>query len=119
MNVRAQILDATYGKAATGVRARLTRAGDSDWITVGNAETNSDGCIEDWQDRTLPSGLYRIICDSKSYFAMLGGMPMYMEVALLFRITDEPITLHVLLILSPNFYSVYIGRQQDWQQGRN
>jgi 5-hydroxyisourate hydrolase len=113
MNISTHVLDGTYGKAAAGVRAYLARADGVDWITIGSAETNTDGYIEEWRSRRLRHGLYRMVFDSDEYFASLGGMPAYPEVTVIFRVTSEARTLLVQITLSPNSYSAYFGTMED------
>ena len=109
MRIVAQALDGTYGKSAVGVRAHLAQANGEDWITVAEAETSSNGCIEDWDIWHLKHGLYCIVFDSDSYFAGLGAIAAYPEVVVVFRLRDEYETFHVQLTLSPYSYSTYFG----------
>jgi 5-hydroxyisourate hydrolase len=111
MRIVTQVLDGTYGKSAVGVHARLSRAcseGDG-WTTVAEAETNIDGCIADWEGWHLERGLYRIVFDSDSYFAGLGGSAAYPEVMVIFRMQDESHAFQVQVTLSPYSYATYFG----------
>lgn len=108
MSIAAQVLDSTYGQSAAGVHARLERSSGSGWATVSEAETNSAGCIEGWNDgRQLGRGLYRIAFDSDSYFAGLGVSTAYPEVLIIFRMPDESRTYEVQVTLSPYSYSTF------------
>jgi 5-hydroxyisourate hydrolase len=109
MKIVTQVLDSTYGKSAVGVRARLSRANGPGWTTVAEAETNIDGCIEDWDSWHLERGLYRIVFDSDSYFAGLGGTAAYPEVVVIFRMQDESRAFQVQVTLAPYSYSTYFG----------
>lgn len=109
MKIVTQVLDSTYGKSAVGVRARLSRANGTGWTTVAEAETNTDGCIEDWDSWHLERGLYRIVFDSDSYFAGLGGTTAYPEVVVIFRMQNESHAFQVQVTLSPYAYSTYFG----------
>lgn len=109
MRIVTQVLDSTYGKSAVGVRARLARAQGSSWSMVAEAETNAEGCIEDWDSCSLERGLYRIVFDSDSYFAGLGGSAAYPEVIVIFRMQDESYAFQVQVTLSPYSYSTYFG----------
>ena len=110
MSIATQVLDSTYGQSAAGVHARLERSSASGWATVSEAETNSEGCIEDWKSSWhLERGLYRIVFDSDSYFAGLGASTAYPEVVVIFRMPDESHTFQVQVTLSPYSYSTYFG----------
>lgn len=118
MRIIAQVLDGTYGKSAVGVRACLARANGNGWTTVAEAETNRDGCIEDWDSWYLDRGLYRIVFDSDSYFAGLGVTSAYPEVAVIFRMQNESIAFQVQVTLAPYSYSTYFGTL-DGQAGQS
>jgi 5-hydroxyisourate hydrolase len=111
MRIVTEVLDGTYGKSAVGVRASLSRVsgGGDGWRTVAEAETNIDGCIADWEGWYLERGLYRIVFDSDSYFAGLGGSAAYPEVVVVFRMLDESHAFQVRVTLSPYSYSTYFG----------
>jgi 5-hydroxyisourate hydrolase len=115
MKIVTQVLDSTYGKSAVGVPARLARAEDGGWRAVAEAETNTDGCVDAWYSSQLERGLYRIVFDSDSYFAGLGGIAAYPEVVVIFRILDESHTFQVQVTLAPYSYSTYFGTMDDHQ----
>jgi 5-hydroxyisourate hydrolase len=103
------MLDGTYGKPAVGVRASMARANGDGWTTVAETETNTYGCIEDWDIWHLERGLYRIVVDSDSYFAGLGAGAAYPEVAVVFRMQDDYEIFQVQVILAPYSYSIFFG----------
>jgi 5-hydroxyisourate hydrolase len=110
MKIVTQVLDSVYGRAATGVHARLERSSGDDWSVVAEAETNREGCIEDWNSSEhTERGLYRIVFDSDSYFASLGANSAYPEVVVIFRMPDESYALQVQVTLSPYAYTTYCG----------
>jgi 5-hydroxyisourate hydrolase len=109
VRIATRVFDGTYGKSAVGVRAFLSRADGTGWTTVAEAETNREGCIEDWDGWHLVRGLYRIIFDSDSYFAGLGSTTAYPEVAVIFRMQEESAKFQVQVTLSPYSYSTYFG----------
>jgi 5-hydroxyisourate hydrolase len=113
MRIVAQALDGTYGKSAAGVRAHLAKASGGRWVTVAEAVTGSNGSIEDWDTWRLENGLYRILFDSDSYFAGLGTIAAYPEVAVMFRLRDSADSFHVQLTLCPYSYSTYFGSMDD------
>jgi 5-hydroxyisourate hydrolase len=109
MRIVAQTLDGTYGKPAVGVSAYLARANGEGWVTVAEAETNSDGRIDDWDTWHLERGVYRILFESDSYFAGLGSVAAYPQVVVIFRVCNDNEAFHVQLTLSPYSYSIYFG----------
>jgi 5-hydroxyisourate hydrolase len=109
MKIIAQVLDGTYGKCAVGVRACLACAAGDSWVTVSEAETSSEGRIDDWDSSYLQRGLYRIVFDSDSYFAGLGATTAYPEVAVTFRLQSASSAFQVQVTLAPYSYSTYFG----------
>jgi 5-hydroxyisourate hydrolase len=109
MRIIAQVLDGTYGKTAVGVRAFLARANGDSWTTVAEAETNRDGYVEDWDSWRLERGLYRIMFDSDRYFSGFGTTTAYPEVAVIFRMQNEPAAFQIQVTLAPFSYSAYFG----------
>ena len=113
MRIATEVLDATYGKPAVGVRTLLSRGSGNDWITVAEAETNSDGRIGAWHSLRLQRGRYRIVFDSDGYFAGLGTVTAYPEVVIIFRMQEEPHAFQVQVTLAPYSYSTYFGKLDD------
>jgi 5-hydroxyisourate hydrolase len=114
MRIHTQVLDGMYGKPAAGVSACLSRAvGGNGWSTVGQAETDNDGRIEDWDGWYLEVGLYRIVFDSDNHFAKLGADTAYPEISVIFRVQDEHQDFQVQITLTPYSYSTYFGTTAD------
>jgi 5-hydroxyisourate hydrolase len=110
MRILTQVLDGTYGKPAAGVRARLSRTDSNDgWVTVGEASTNDDGRIDEWDSWHLERGLYRIAFDSDGHFAKLGTNTAYPEVIVIFRMQDENHDFQIQVTFSPYSYHTYFG----------
>lgn len=109
MRITTQVLDSVHGQSAVGVRVRLERASGNGWATISDAETNSEGCIEDWGSWHLERGLYRIAFDTDGYYASLGANTAYPEVVIIFRMPSEPRALQVQVMLSPYSYSTFFG----------
>jgi 5-hydroxyisourate hydrolase len=108
-----QVLDGTYGKPAVGVRASLSRAGGNSWSTVADAETDNDGCIEEWRSWHFEIGLYRIVFDSDGYFARLGASTACPEIVVIFRMENESNLFQVQVTLAPYSYSTYFGTTES------
>lgn len=114
MRIHAQVLDGTYGKPAAGLSARLWQAvGGDGWTMMGDAETDDDGRIEDWDGWLLGHGLYRIVFDSDSHFAKLGVTTAYPEIIIVFRVQGESQNFQVQITLTPYSYSTYFGSAGD------
>jgi 5-hydroxyisourate hydrolase len=109
MRIATRVIDITYGRSAAGVRARLERACRDGWITLADAETDTDGCIKEWNGSHVECGLYRVVFDSDRYFAGLGEGTAYPEVAVTFRTGSESGGCQLQLALSPYSYSTYVG----------
>jgi 5-hydroxyisourate hydrolase len=109
MRIFTRVLDSTYGKSAVGVHACLAHAADDGWTALADAETNNDGRLEEWENRHLERGLYRIVFDSDSYFASLGAVAAYPEVVVIFRMPNEAPIFQVQVTLAPYSYSTYFG----------
>lgn len=113
MRIATKVVDGAYGKPAAGVRARLSFVNGNSWTTVADAETNGDGCIQEWRSGHLARGLYRIIFDSDGYFAGLGTVSAYPEISIMFRMDDESRLFQVHVTLSPYSYSTYFGTKES------
>jgi 5-hydroxyisourate hydrolase len=112
VGVVTKVVDGAYGKSAAGVRARLSRASGDAWSTVSDAETDRDGCIQEWHSQHVERGLYRIVFDSDRYFARLGADNAYPEVVVIFRMEDESRVFEVHVTLSPYSYSTCFATQE-------
>lgn len=109
MKVVTQVQDSSYGKPAVGVRARLARAVENDWVMVADAETNNRGRITEWNAKHLERGLYQIAFDADAYFAALGVTAAYPEIIVVFRARDELNEFQVHVTLAPFSYTAYCG----------
>ena len=109
MKIVAHVLDGSYGKLAVGVNARISRSTSGGWITVAEAQTSADGCIESQSSWYLEDGLYRIEFDCDSYFAGFGILSAYPEVIVTFRAQGESYALQVQVAIAPYSYSTYFG----------
>lgn len=109
MKISAQVVDATYGKPAVGVGARLARVTDGVWMSVASTETDENGLVEDWDSWRLERGLYQIAFDSGRYFAGLGTAAAYPEVIIVFHIVNDAHLFQVQVMLAPHAYSTYFG----------
>jgi 5-hydroxyisourate hydrolase len=109
MRLLTQVLDGTYGKPAIGVSVCLEHATGDDWESVAVATTDVDGFIEEFDNGTLERGLYRIVFDCDSYFANLGAVSAFPEIAVTFRVPTEFQRWQVKVVFSPYSYATYFG----------
>ncbi|WP_344978491.1 hydroxyisourate hydrolase [Streptosporangium fragile] len=109
MSIATQALDGVYGRSAAGVRARLERAVGTDWQPVSEAETDINGNVEEWTEKHMERGLYRLVFVTDLYFAGLGMTASYPEITVLFRMHDDHTPHHIQVVLTPHSYSTYFG----------
>ncbi|MCF6474026.1 hydroxyisourate hydrolase [Nonomuraea sp. MG754425] len=109
MGITVQAQDAVHGRGTAGLGTRLERAADGRWVVDATARTDDDGCVNEWYDRRLGRGIYRIVFDSDRYFVALGLRAAYPEIVLTFRILDEDTVGNIAVVLSPYFYSACFG----------
>ena len=57
----------------------------------------------------LPSGVYRLVFDTASYFDGLGVDGLYPVVEVTFQVRDGESHFHIPLLLSANGYTTYRG----------
>jgi 5-hydroxyisourate hydrolase len=105
MSLSTHVLNAVTGKPAVGVPVALT---DADGATLAVGDTDADGRIKALAEE-LPTGIYRLAFDTRSYFATLGIDGFYPEVVVAFEISEPDAHHHVPLLLSPYSYSTYRG----------
>ena len=107
--ITTHILDATLGRPAGGVEARLEHLTGDDWQLVVSGDTAADGRIPDFGPADLAAGTYRITFDTASYFAATDQVGFYPEVSITFTLADPDAHYHVPLLLSPYAFSTYRG----------
>jgi 5-hydroxyisourate hydrolase len=109
------VLDSATGRPAVGMTVRIERAvlpGEDDgpaWVSLGSAETDSDGRLRSWGDTPITAGSYRLIFDTAGWFAGLGRECFYPEVIITFTVNDDGTHYHVPLLLAAFAYSTYRG----------
>jgi 5-hydroxyisourate hydrolase len=117
MRITTHVLDGTHGQSAVGVQACLERATGQGWVMICDAETDGNGCIENWDGGRLERGLYRIVFDSDRYFTTLGSVTAYPEIVVIFRMPGESSAFQVDITLSPYSYSTYFGATESYPEG--
>lgn len=116
MKIVTRILDSVYGRSAAGVRVVLARAADDGWTTIADTRTGANGSV-DQVTAPLQFGIYRIAFWTDSYFATLGEVSAFPEIMAVFRVNSESPTTEIVLTLSPNSYSVYVGSSNHVESG--
>ena len=105
-------LDTTLGKPATGLPVRLEwRDKPGNWSELGTTRTDQDGRCGQLlpDDAVLPSGAYRLVFDTESYFAARKIASLYPVVEVTFEVREGESHFHIPLLLSPNGYTTYRG----------
>lgn len=105
------VLDTSLGAPAEGVEATLSSIGaDATETCIAQGITGSDGCIDEFlaAGYVLPMGRYRMIYETRAYFARSGRTTIFPSISVNFSIADE--RRYVLpLILTPHGYNFYRG----------
>lgn len=105
------VLDVTKGEPATGIAVTLSKNyGQAGHERLASGLTGADGCIETLlpDGYLLPPGGYRLVYETKDYFAGSGETPSFPEIIVDFSITDD--RRYVLpLLLTPHSYTFYRG----------
>jgi 5-hydroxyisourate hydrolase len=109
--ITTHVLDTSLGKPAEGIWISLERSVNKNrWEEIASGMTNGDGRIDNFmsQDQEVPSGIYRMRFDTRSYFERLNIKGFYPEVPVVFELSNKG-HYHIPLLLSPFGYSTYRG----------
>jgi len=110
--ISTHILEMVYGKPANGVPVRLEKQETSgDWRLMASARTDQDGrCAQLLPvGENLHAGVYRLIFDTGSYYALQKVNALHPVVEVTFQVRDGELDFHIPLLLSPNGYTTYRG----------
>ena len=109
--ITTHILDLNGGKPASDVPVRLERQEGERWLPLHSARTDHDGrCAQLLpQGEELSAGVYRLMFNTGSYFALKELDALYPVVEVTFQIRDGESHFHIPLLLSPNGYTTYRG----------
>ena len=110
-HITTHVLDVSLGKPAANIAVILeTQSPGGDWSEVARGATDSDGRLRDWPDaKSLPTGIYRLIFDTKGYFAVRKITSLYPQIEIVFEVRDAQEHYHIPLLLSPFGYTTYRG----------
>ena len=109
--ITSHVLDTTVGRPASGMTVRLERrgAGAQDSAPIASTVTDADGRVRDWLPSGVPTGRYRLVFETGSWFRAAGRETLYPEVSIDFEVGDGIPHYHLPLLLSPYGYSTYRG----------
>jgi len=110
--ISTHILDIVHGKPARDVAVRLEKQHTpAEWRVVHSTRTDQDGrcaqLLEEGED--VSAGVYRLIFNTGSYFALQKVDALYPVVEVTFQAQDGESHLHIALLLGPNGYTTYRG----------
>ena len=110
--ISTHILDMVQGKPANDVPVRLEKQNAAgDWRLLTSSRTDQDGrCAQLLpKDDDLAAGVYRLIFDTGSYYALQKVNALHPVVEVTFQVRDGELDFHIPLLLSPNGYTTYRG----------
>ena len=110
--ISTHILDIVHGKPARDVAVRLEKQHPpADWRVLHSMRTDQDGrCAQLLeQPEDVSAGIYRLIFDTGSYFALQKVNALYPVVEVPFQAQDGESHFHIALLLGPNGYTTYRG----------
>jgi 5-hydroxyisourate hydrolase len=110
--ISTHVLDMVHGKPAKDVPVRLKKQNPSgNWRLLTSTRTDQEGrcpqLLPEGED--LSPGVYRLIFDTESYYALQKIETLYPLVEVTFQVRDGESQFHVPLLLSPNGYTTYRG----------
>ena len=110
--ISTHVLDMVVGKPARDVAVRLEKQRESGaWRLLTSARTDEDGrcpqLLPEGED--LSAGVYRLILDVGSYYALQKVDALYPSVEITFQVREGESHFHIPLLLSPNGYTTYRG----------
>jgi 5-hydroxyisourate hydrolase len=109
--ISTHVLDLYRGKPADGVQVRLEFLEPSgSWKVLESARTDRDGrCSQLLPADDLPTGLYRLVFDTGSYFDAMKVETLYPVVEITFQVRNGESQCHIPLLLNANGYTTYRG----------
>ena len=110
--ISTHVLDTARGKPAGDVPVRLEREeGPERWKLVGAGRTDPNGRCGPLlgAGEKLSAGNYRLVFDTKAYFAAQKIEGLYPLVQVQFAVAEDESHYHIPLLLSPNGYTTYRG----------
>jgi 5-hydroxyisourate hydrolase len=111
-HISTHILDMVQGKPAKDLLVRLEKQNTpGGWRLLASVRTDQDGrcaqLLPEGDD--LSAGVYRLVFDTGSYYALQRVDTLYPVVEVTFRAREGESHFHIPLLLSPNGYTTYRG----------
>ncbi|PZE85273.1 hydroxyisourate hydrolase [Curtobacterium sp. MCBD17_032] len=100
------VLDTTHGRPAAGIAVTLV---DADGALLASGTTDPDGRIGALGPDRLPPGEWTLTFATGAYWAGLDLPAFHPRVVVVLTVPDDPVHLHVPLLLSPFAHSTYRG----------
>jgi 5-hydroxyisourate hydrolase len=110
--ISTHILDTARGKPAVHVPVKLERQEPTGvWHLLSSAHTDQDGrCAQLLPpDHPLPSGVYRLLFETSSYYGAQKLDGLYPVVEITFQVREGESHYHIPLLLTSNGYTTYRG----------
>jgi 5-hydroxyisourate hydrolase len=110
--ITTHVLDTARGCPAHGMPVALEQIDTTErWHGVGHGVTDGNGRLRTLMpESTQPvPGVYRLLFDTRAYYAQLGMRSFFPLVSVTFEVADASAHYHVPLLLSPFGYSTYRG----------
>ena len=104
--ISTHILDTALGKPAQDVLVKLYAA---DGALLGEAKTNQDGRVSDFNIGALVAGSYAIEFAIQPYFKKLAIETFFPKAVIYFSVSNPEQHYHIPLLISPFAYSTYRG----------
>jgi len=110
-HITTHVLDVSLGKPAADIAVILeSQSSGGSWSEVARGATDTDGRLRDWPAaKTVPTGIYRLVFETKGYFGARKVASLYPQVVIVFEVGDAQEHYHIPLLLSPFGYSTYRG----------
>lgn len=108
--ITTHILNTALGRPGQNIPVALFQKAGSEWTTVGEGVTDSDGRLRTLTDGiALKKGLFRLDFAVGTYLTGLHGETFYDTISIVFKVDAPEQHFHVPLLLSPFGYSTYRG----------
>ena len=108
--ITTHVLDTAAGRPAVDVPITLERRDpEGKWSRVASGRTGRDGRLQTLLTTAPGAGVYRLLFDTRTYFAATGSPIFYPDVVVTFATSAGEEHYHVPLLLSPYGYSTYRG----------
>ena len=111
--ITTHVLDTARGRPAGGIAVLLERRDErrGDWKTIGQGDTDADGRLRTLmpEGASLEPGQYRLIFDTRTYFAAQSVRALYPTVIVVIETLAGETQYHIPLLLGPFGYTTYRG----------